>query len=76
MSYICITVDMFVMTKSTKPASDIDLLLSIGMDGQLHISIYDKCKEFNLRITNIPFLSSYCNIPFSLAYGVLISQPI
>ena len=49
-------------TESTTSASYIDLLLSIGKDGQLHTSIYD------------PFQSS--NIPSSPAYGVFISQLI
>ena len=36
--------------------------------------IYDKRDDFNLHITNFPFLSS--NIPYSPAYGVFISQLI
>ena len=55
-------------------ASYLDLLLSIGRDGQLHTSIYDKRDDFNFHITNFPFLSS--NIPSSPAYGVYISQLI
>ena len=47
------------------------LLLSIGRDGQLHTSIYDKRDDFNFHITNFPFLSS--NIPTSPAYCVFIS---
>ena len=58
-------------TESTTSASYLDLLLSIGRDGQLHTSIYDKRDDFNFHITNFPFLSS--NIP---AYGVFISQLI
>ena len=50
------------------------LLLSIGRDGQLHTSIYDKRGDFNFHITNFPFLSS--NIPSSPAYGIFISQLI
>ena len=50
------------------------LLLSIGRDGQLHTSIYDKRDDFNFHITNFPFLGS--NIPSSPAYGVFISQLI
>ena len=61
-------------TESTTSASYLDLLLSIGRDGQLHTSIYDKRDDFNLHITNFPFLSS--NIPSSPAYGVFISQLI
>ena len=55
-------------------ASYLDLLLSIGRDGQLHTSLYDKRDDFNFHITNFPFLSS--NIPSSPAYGVFISQLI
>ena len=55
-------------TESTTSASYLDLLLSIGRDGQLHTSIYDKRDDFNFHITNCPFLSS--NIPSSPAYGV------
>ena len=58
-------------TESTTSASYLDLLLSIGRDGQLHTSIYDKRDDFNFHITNFPFLSS--NIPSSPAY---ISQLI
>ena len=52
----------------------LDLLLSIGRDGQLRTSLYDKRDDFNFHITNFPFLSS--NIPSSPAYGVFISQLI
>ena len=48
-------------TESNTSASYLDFLLSIGRDGQLHTSIYDKCDDFNFHITNFPFLSS--NIP-------------
>ena len=51
---------------------DLLQILSIGRDGQLHTSIYDKRDDFNFHITNFPFLSS--NIPTSPAYGVFISQ--
>ena len=61
-------------TESTTSASYLDILLSIGRDGQLHTSIYDKRDDFNFHITNFPFLSS--NIPSSPAYGVFISQLI
>ena len=61
-------------TESTTSASYLDLLLSIGRDGQLHTSIYDKRDDFNFHITNFPFLSG--NIPSSPAYGVFISQLI
>ena len=61
-------------TESTTSASYLDLLLSIGRDGQLLASIYDKRDDFNFHITNFPFLSS--NIPSSPAYGVFICQLI
>ena len=61
-------------TESNTSDSYLDLLLSIGRDGQLHTSIYDKRDDFNFHITNFPFLSS--NIPTSPAYGVFISQLI
>ena len=59
-------------TESTTFASDLDLLLSIGRDGQLHTFISDKRNDFNFHITDFPFLSS--NIPSSPVYGVFISQ--
>ena len=59
-------------TENNTSAFDLDLLLSIGRDGQLHASIYDKRGDFNFHITNVPFQSS--NIPASPAYGVFISQ--
>ena len=61
-------------TDSNTSASYLDLLLTIGRDGQLHTSIYDKRDDFNFHITNFPFLST--NIPTSPAYGVFISQLI
>ena len=61
-------------TESNTSASYLDLLLSIGRDGQLRTSLYDKRDNFNFHITNFPFLSS--NIPSSPAYGVFISQLI
>ena len=61
-------------TESNTSACYLDLLLSIGRDGQLRTSLYDKRDDFNFHITNIPFLSS--NIPSSPAYGVFISQLI
>ena len=61
-------------TESNTSASYLDLLLSIGTDGQLRTTLYDKRDDFNFRITNFPFLSS--NIPYSPAYGFFISQLI
>ena len=60
--------------KDTTSASYLDLLLSIGRDGQLHTSIYDKRDDLNFHFTKVPFLSS--NIPSSPVYGVFISQLI
>ena len=61
-------------TESNTSTSCLDLLLSIGRDGQLRTSLYDKRADFNFDITNFSFLSS--NIPSSPAYGVFISQLI
>ena len=38
-------------TESNTSASYLNLLLSIGRDGQLHTSIYDKHDDFNFHIT-------------------------
>ena len=59
-------------TESNTSTSYLDLLLSIGREGQLSTSLYDKRDYFNFNITNFPFLSS--SIPFSPAYYVYISQ--
>ena len=56
-------------TASNTSASYLELLLSIGKDGQLCTSLYDKRDEFNFHTTHFPFLSN--NIPSSLADGVL-----
>ena len=61
-------------TESTTSDSYLDLLLSIGRDGQLHTSIYDKRDEFYFHITTFPFQGG--NIPYSPAYGVFISKLI
>ena len=61
-------------TESNTSASYLDLLLSIGRDGQLRTSLYDKRDGFNFYITNFPFLSS--NIPSPPAYDFFISQLI
>ena len=58
-------------TESNTSASYLDLLLSIGRDGQLHTSLYDKRDDFNFHVTNFPFLSS--NMPST---PVFISQLI
>ena len=47
-------------TESNTSASYFDLLLSIGRDGQLRTSLYDKRDDFNFNITHFPFKS--CNI--------------
>ena len=61
-------------TESNTSASYLDLLLSIGRDGQLRTFLYDKRDDFNFHITNFQFPSS--NIPSLPAYGVYISQLI
>ena len=58
-------------TESNTSASYLDLLLSIGREGQFYTFIYDKRDDFNFQITNFPFLIS--NIPTSPAYGVFVS---
>ena len=58
--------------ESNTSASYLDLLLSVGRDGQLYTSIYDKRDDFNFQITNFPFLSS--NISVLAAYVVFISR--
>ena len=42
-------------TESITSDSYLDLLLSIGRDGKLHSSIYDKRDDFNYHITNFLF---------------------
>ena len=61
-------------TESNTSASSFDLLLSIGWDGQLRTSLYDKRDDFNFHITNFPFLSS--NIPILASLWCFISQLI
>ena len=56
-------------TESTTSASYLDLKISIGRDGHIYTSIYDKRDDFNFHITNFLFLSS--DIPSSPPYGVL-----
>ena len=60
--------------ESNNTASYLNILLSIGRDGQLRTSLYDKRDDFNFNIRNFQFLSSI--IPSSRAYGVFISQLI
>ena len=45
-------------TESIISAFYLDLLLSIGRDGQLHTSIYDKRDDLNFHITHFSVLSS------------------
>ena len=58
-------------TESNTSAIYLDLLLSIGRDGQLFTSPYEKRDDSNFHITNFPFLSS--NIPSPPAYDEFIS---
>ena len=60
-------------TESSTFASYLDSLPSIGRDGQLHTSLYDKHDDLNFYITNFPFLSNNLSSP---SYGVFISQLI
>ena len=77
-SYLCQMYPAELEIKNTKESntstSYFDFLLSIGSDGQLCTSLYDKRDDFNFHITNFLFLSS--NIRSSPAYGVFISQII
>ena len=61
-------------TESNTSASYLDLLLSIGRDGKLHTSIFDKRDDFNFHITHFPFLIS--NSQASPAYDIFISELI
>ena len=61
-------------TESNTSAPYLDLLLSIGRDGQLHTFHLWKTWRFQFPYHNFPFLSS--NIPASATYGVFISQLI
>ena len=58
--------------ESNTSASYLDLLLSIGRDGQLHTSLNDKRDDLISILQTFWFLGS--NIPSSPAYGVFISQ--
>ena len=49
-----IELDIKDTTESNTSASYLDLLPSIGRDGQLQTSIYDKRDGFNFNITNSP----------------------
>ena len=69
----CFPLDLIKNTaESNTSASYLDFLLSIGRDGQLHTSLYNKRDDFNFHITNFPFISS--SIPSSPAYDVFISH--
>ena len=58
--------------ESNTSASYLDLLLSIGRNSQLHISLYDKRDDFEFHITNkLSFLRS--NIPLRLSLPFSIS---
>ena len=59
-------------TGSITSASYLELLLSIGRDGEPHTFIYGKRDDFNFHIINLSFLSS--NIPSAPVYGIFISQ--
>ena len=60
-------------TVSNTSASYLDLVPSIGSDGQLHTSRSDNRDDFNFHITNLPFLGSI--IPSLPVYGVLSHIP-
>ena len=62
-------------TESNTSASYLDLLLSIGSDGQLRTSLYDKRDDFNFHITDFRFLSSQYSF-FASLWCFFISQLI
>ena len=55
-------------TESNTSVSYLDLLLSIGRDGQLRTSLYDKRDDFNFHITNFPFLSRNIHLRPPMAF--------
>ena len=61
-------------TESSIPASCLDILLNIDLNGKLTTQLYDKRDDFSFSIVNFPYLCS--NIPSSPAYGVYVSQLI
>ena len=72
--FLVLVFEIKYTTVSNTTPSYMDLLLSIGRDGQLHSSIYYKRDDFNFHIINSSFLGS--NILSLPAYGVFISQLI
>ena len=60
--------DIKTTTESNTSASYLDLLLSIGRDGQLRTSLYDKCDDFNYHITNFPLMSSNIHLRQPMAF--------
>ena len=61
-------------TESSMPASCLDILLNIDINGKLTAQLYDKQDDFSFSVVNFPYLCS--NIPSSPAYGVYVSQLI
>ena len=55
-------------TESNTSASYLNLLLSIGRDGELHTSLYDKRDDFNFHITNFPFLRATSHLRPPMAF--------
>ena len=66
--------DVSNTTYNNTLTSYLDLLLSVGRDGKLHTSIYNKHDDFNFDITNFHYLSS--NIPSSMANGLTTTMYI
>ena len=60
--------------ESNTSASYLDLLLSIGRDGQLYTSLCDRRDDFGFHVAGFPFLGG--GIPSSPAYGVFVSRLI
>ena len=61
-------------TKSSMPASYLDIFLNWDINGKLTTQLYYKRDDFNFSIVNFPYLCS--NKPLSPANGVYVSQLI
>ena len=60
-------------TESNTSASYLNLLLSIGRDGQLHTSIYNKRDDFNFNIITFPFFEP--RPPIASLFSCLYDMP-
>ena len=64
----CAELEIKDTAESITSASYLDLLLSIGRDGQLHTSIYDKRDDFNFHITYFSFLSRNIHLRWHMTF--------